>query len=684
MSAGRRRRRANESADRPKGRPVRGPSLVSGQSPPSDSPLPTARSVLAGRAVWVSLTLILVNMVIYAPVPHHDFVNYDDPEYVSENPHVSGGLTRQALLWAFTTKGHGANWHPLTSLSHMLDVELYGLNAGGHHLNNLILHIVNTVLLFGVLRMMTGALGRSAFVAALFAAHPLHVESVAWVSERKDVLSTLFWMLTLWGYVWYVRRPGRDRYLAVVLLFAMGLMAKPMLVTLPFVLLLLDVWPLGRVSLGVAPDPRLVRRLVWEKLPLLALAVVLSIVTFMVQQQQGAVSGLDALPLNLRVQNALVSYVAYIGKMLWPARLAAFYPYPQLIPGWWVGGAILGLIGVSVAVIRKAWRYPYLPVGWLWYLGTLVPVIGLVQVGNQSMADRYTYIPLIGLFLMVAWGIPDLLPRWRYRSIALGTTAGLVISMCVIVARGQVQHWGNGVVLWTHALEVTTENYRAHAALGALLEDQGRVNEAIAHLSEAVRIRPDYAEVQNKLGAALADQGRVEEAIPHYFQALRFKPGIAEAHNNLGNALSGQGKVAEAIAHYTEALRINPDYALAHNGLGSALDEQGKVAEAIAHYREALRIEPNLAEAHNNLGAALASQGKADEAIQEFLEALRIKPDQANVHYNVAVMLDRKGETTEAVYHLQTALQLNPGNLEARRMLDDLTSRAKRSGLGTR
>jgi len=660
MSKARPRTRARGTAAQPKHRSVRGPSPDSAQSPASGSPLSIAKAAFSGRALWVSLALIAANLIVYAPVRHYEFVTWDDPQYIYENPHVSGGMTWRGVSWAFTT-GYSFNWHPLTWLSHMVDVQIYGMNAGPHHLTSVLLHIANTVLLFGLLHGMTGALGPSAFVAALFAVHPLHVESVAWVAERKDVLSTLFWMLTLCGYVRYVRQPRLGRYLVVGLLFALGLMAKPMLVTLPFVLLLLDYWPLGRMSLGDLRATRSIGRLVREKLPLLALAIASSIVTFVVQRRGGAVSGLDALPLNRRVPNALVSYFTYIGKMLWPTRLTALYPYPRSLPGWWVAGSILGLIGVSVVVIRAARHHPYLPTGWLWYLGTLVPVIGLVQVGSQSRADRYTYVPLIGLFIMVAWGVPDLLARWPYQRYALPTVAGLVILACTITARSQVQYWENSLVLMGHALEVTTDNFTAHNHMGAALADRGKVDEAIAHYSEALRIKPNFAEAHYSLGNALASQGKLNEAIAHYSEALRIKPGSAEPHNGLGSALADQRRFDEAVAHYHEALRIKPDFAEAHNNLGNSLASQGKVDEAIAHYSEALRIKPDFAEAYDNLGQALASQGRASEAIARYSEALRIMPGFAEAHINLALALANQGRFDEAIAHYFEALRIKPG-----------------------
>ena len=621
------------------------------ESQTRDSPVSTPPNANSGWALWLVLALVAVNVAVYAPVRNYGFIGFDDPEYVSQNSHVLRGLTWEGVRWAFST-GYFANWHPLTWLSHMLDVQVYGTYAGGHHITNVLLHITNTLLLFGLLHRMTGRLGRSAFVAGLFAVHPLHVESVAWVSERKDVLSTLFGMLTLWSYIGYVRRPRLGRYLVLLLFFAMGLMAKPMLVTLPFLLLLLDVWPLGRITLPADPSGSLrwqslrdqrsaVVRLVWEKLPLIGLAVASSMVTFVVQQRGGTVGGFGAMPLDFRMANALVSYIAYIAKMLWPAHLSVLYPYPETLPGWWVFGSMFVLIGVSVAVVRAAQRRPYLAVGWLWYLGTLVPVIGLVQVGNQAMADRYTYVPLIGLFLMVAWGIPDLLAPWPYRRIVLPTAAGIVICACAVAARSQVRHWESDTSLWARTLEVTTGNYVAHNNLGTALAGQGKIGEAMAHYAEALRFKPDYADAHNNLGTALAGQGKVGEAMAHYAEALRLNPANANAHYNMGVALDQQGRIGEATAHYAEALRLKPDYADAHNNLAAVFQQQGRVAEAIVHYLEAVRLKPDYAEAHSNLGAALARQGRIGEAMTHFAEALRINPANERLRSALAELKSR-------------------------------------------
>ena len=623
------------------------------------------------NAAWIALGLVGVAIAVYLPVVHNDFVYYDDPKYVTENAVVLRGLTWPGIRWAFTT-GTDANWFPLTWMTHMLDVQLYGAHAGGHHVTNLVLHVISTLLLFGVLYRMTGAMGRSGFVAGLFALHPLHVESVAWVAERKDVLSTLFWMLTLWAYVWYVRKPQLKRMLLVLLTFALGLMSKPMLVTLPFVLLLLDAWPLNRLS------ERSIRQLIVEKLPMFALAIASSIVTFIVQRKGGAVGGLEAYPLVLRMGNALMSYVGYIGKMFWPARLAAFYPYPETLSTGAVLGAAVILAAISFLAIRSARSRPYLIVGWLWYLGTLVPVIGLIQVGNQAMADRYTYVPLIGLFIIIVWGVYDLLGQWTLRRIVLPVTGALALASCAIIARAQVQYWKNSSALWTRALDVTDDNYVAHNNLGLALAGQGKIDEAIEHYNEALRLRPNYATARTNLGAALAKQGKSADAISNYTQVLKTKPDLPEAHVDLGAALASQGKVDDAIAQYNEALRLKPDYAEAHANLGLALASQGKVDEAISHYRQALRLKPGFVEVYNNLGYVLATRGQWDDAIRQYNEAIRLKPDFELARMNLAVALANQGKTKESLSAFMEVLRINPNNDAARASIAQLAEQARR------
>jgi len=558
----------------------------------------------------------------------------------------------------------------------MLDFEIYGLRAGGYKTTNVLFHLANTLLLLLVLKRMTGKLWRSAFVAALFALHPLHVESVAWVTERKDVLSTLFWMLTMWAYLRYVERPGVIRYLMIILTYTLGLMAKPMLVTLPFVLFLLDYWPLNRFhqvgsDIGGEPPKRLPARLVQssplavslvlEKIPFVVLAALSSAVTLIAQHKGGALQTVALLPINVRIANSLVSYVTYISKMIWPKPLAVFYPHPgSSLSMWQASGAGLLLVTISVLVLRSFRRHPYLLVGWLWYLGTLVPVIGLVQAGVQAMADRFTYVPLIGLFVIMAWGLPDLLAGWRHRRIALSLAASAAISAVMIFSWLQVQLWKNGVTLFEHTLSVTANNWLIHNNLGLTLIEGGRVEEAVSHYSEALRIKPDYAEAHNNMGVALGEGGRLEEAFYHLSEALRIKPDFAEAHNNLGIALGESGRLKEAVYHLSEALRIKPDFAEAHNNLGLSLKKGGRIEEAVNHFSEAVRFKPDYAEAHNNLGVALGESGRLKEAVYHLSEALRIKPDFAEAHNNLGIALVLQGRPEESVNHFSEALRIKP------------------------
>jgi hypothetical protein len=553
----------------------------------------------AARRAFIILALAVLTAVAYAPVRHFDFVQLDDPAYVLENPVVSRGLTLDGLRWAFTT-GHAANWHPVTWLSHMIDVQLFGLAAGPHHLVNLALHLLNAILLFLLFEWMTARPWPSAFVAALFAVHPLHVESVAWVAERKDVLSTFFGLLAVLAYVWWARRfkspTKRDglAYLLVVFFYAISLMAKPMLVTLPFVLLLLDWWPLGRVQKSGGPDVRpstcargalssvegrksgrrssrriadgkrarraaqdspstvyhlpstaprtspgirypvygirytvyAIRPLVLEKLPLFALAAASSAITFLVQQRGGAVDDLQATPFGLRLGNAAVSAVQYLAAMLWPSGLTVIYPLPDRLSVGAVIAAIAVLVAVSVAVVRLARPAPYLCVGWLWYLGTLVPVSGLVQVGLQARANRYTYIPLVGIFVMVAWGVPALFARRRVVRAALPVLGTGILVACTLLTMREVRYWHDNVTLWTRATMVTlgVDEYHAHMSLGATLGDQGRLDEAIRHFAAAVTLEPNAADAHASLGIALGRQGRTGDALRALEEAARLDP----------------------------------------------------------------------------------------------------------------------------------------------------------------
>ena len=521
------------------------------------------------KEIIICLFLVAASIFVYLQLINCDFVYYDDNSYVTENPHVKAGLTLQRVIWAFTT-GHAGNWHPLTWLSHMLDIEFYGLSPMGHHLTNLQIHIANTVLLFILFNWMTGAVWPSSLVAALFALHPLHVESVAWVAERKDVLCAFFWILSTLAYVRYTKNQSKMSYLLIVVLFAFGLMSKPMIVTLPFTLLLLDFWPLSRFKPKVYKTQTSVCRifitLFWEKIPLFVLSAALSSATFFVQQHGGAVTSIEILSLKARVANAIVSYTSYIGKMIWPLNLAVLYPLRE----WQLGQVMMSglLLLVLSAFAVRAWRrFPYLTVGWLWYLGTLVPVIGLVQVGVQSMADRYTYIPLIGLFIIVAWGMRDIAVKWRSRRILLLIFSAIALVFFIICTWFQVNYWQDGITLFKHTVKVTHNNSIAHCNLAHALDRHGKHDEALIHYSKALQINPKYT----------------------------------EAHNNIGNILARQRNDKGAFYHYQEALRINPNYAGAYYNLGKIYANKGEVEEAILYYKKTLQVSPNIAEALYNL-----------------------------------------------------------------------------------
>jgi tetratricopeptide (TPR) repeat protein len=528
----------------------------------------------------------------FAPVLSAGFVIFDDERYVLRNPHVQQGFTRDAVLWAWTA-GHASNWHPLTWMSHMLDWQLYGSAPAGHHFTSLLLHALNAVLLFLLLDRLTGKAGRSFFAAALFALHPLHVESVAWVAERKDVLSTLLWILTAWAYVSWTRERGGARRMLVAGLLALGLTAKPMLVTLPLTLLVLDFWPLSRWP--ESSDGRAGWRVAWplvrEKLPLLLLAVASGAVTLAVQSAGRAVGSVQEFPPAARLANALVSCVAYLAKTVWPVRLAVFYPHPGTsLPLWKPVAAAAVVAAVTWIAVRLRRSHPYVLAGWAWYLITLLPVLGLVQVGEQAMADRYTYVPLIGPFVAAAWGVADAVRAARAPRVALSLGAVSVLLVLSLVTRAQASTWKDSLSLFSHAIEVTRDNYLAHVDLGTALSRAGRSDEALAHFDQAVRIRPDDAPAHYNLGVEFARRGRETEAGEQYVRALALDPGYAAAHNNLGILLAGQGKIADAARHYAEAARLDPEFAEAHYNLAVVLDAEGRYDEAWEEVEKAKRL----------------------------------------------------------------------------------------------
>lgn len=564
------------------------------------------------RTTWVLTALVATaTIVAYSGTLGNDFVNYDDNLYVTGNRQVRQGLTLEGVAWAFSTTDTG-NWHPLTWLSHMTDVQLFGLDPRGHHAVSLLLHLTNSLILFLVLQAMTGASWRSLAVAVFFSVHPLHVESVAWVAERKDVLGAFFWMVCMGLYARYARRPSRGRYAMLAAAFAVGLMTKPMLVTLPFALLLLDFWPLqrtgtGQAGAGESPFARAsYLRLLGEKTPLLFLSAASSVVTFLAQQQEGAITRFGQLGAADRFANALVSYVAYILKMVVPADLAFFYPYPASgHPPWKPIVAAVLLAAVSAMVLLAGRRRGYLVTGWLWYLGTLLPVIGIVQVGAQSMADRYTYLPSIGVFLAVTWGISDLAGERRVPRSVLAASSVAVICLLAAVTRTQVGYWKNSVTLFRHAVDVTDDNYVAHDALGIALAGEGDLAGAIAQFTEAVKSRPNDPESLTDLGLALAGTGRTGEAKRAYERAIASRPGFSRAHYNLAVLLQKGGKLQAAAEEYATVLSTEPDHADAHNNLGVALQQLGRREEALLHFRRAIEIDPRHEGAARNLRAAL-------------------------------------------------------------------------------
>jgi tetratricopeptide (TPR) repeat protein len=685
----------------------------------------------------------LVTLASFWPVLHNDFINFDDPPYVTANPHVTSGLSWGNVVWAFQSNV-AANWHPLTWLSHMLDVQLFGLRAGWHHLMSLLLHIANALLLFSVLRRMTGAEWRGALVAALFAVHPLHVESVAWVAERKDVLSTLFFMLTLWAYVRHAEDSvagsqssmvrsdsvmqhaagatnhasdfslrGSRFYLLSLLFFVLGLLSKPMLVTVPFVLLLLDYWPLGRLGLKTQEARRKTCRLLQEKIPFFCLAIACSALTFWVQRSKQAVT--LGLPLALRSANAVVSYAKYLGHVCWPAKLAIFYQHPNVgyfaphhdalhpasdqWPGWQIGLAALMLALVSLAALLRLKKQPWFAVGWFWYLVTLVPVIGIVQAGAQALADRYTYIPLIGIFICIVWAASEFFASHRIGQTGLTIVGSLAVAACALATHQQVKYWRNDLVLFEHALAVTGKNATAHYQVGLdlvhlgqdeaamrhferavdddptmmdayraqadVLERLGRPEEALRRCQAALQVEPWLEWAHNRIIALLWKLGRRDEARQACVDALKYNPHSAEAHYNLAIALSDHGELAEAAEHLTEAVRLRPNYGEALIVLAELLVKQGRPREAEVRFREALVADSTNAEAHINLGGLLWASGRRDEAIQHYAEALRLNPKQPMAHYNMGSVLFAQGRMPEAADQFREALLLRSDYPEA-------------------
>jgi tetratricopeptide (TPR) repeat protein len=655
----------------------------------------------------VLFLLTIATAAVYGQVWNFGFINYDGPLYVTDNAMVRKGLSWEGLRWALTALT-AANWHPLTWLAHMLDVSLFGLEPGFHHLVNLLFHLLNTALLFLVLKAATGACWRSAFVAALFALHPLHVESVAWIAERKDVLSTFFGLLAIGAYCRYARSLEWRKLLPVAIFFSLGLMAKPMLVTLPLVLLLMDFWPLGRLKPSLpeassAPAPSDERKkskkkrkqeqapaaerrgagsphltIFTEKIPLILLSALSGLITLVAQHQGGAISAVDAYPLGTRIANALASYLVYLVKMIWPANLAVYYPFVKDIPAWQALAGALLLIAVTFAAVRAVSRFPYLLFGWLWYLITLLPVIGIVKVGETAMADRYTYITLVGPFVAATWAAHDLAAGWTRGKAALAA-AGLLVMIALAAATfTQAGTWKSSATLFRHALAVTENNFMAHTNLAVALMDEGRLDEALAHLETAAKIRPDFPNARYNLGVIRMRQGKNDEAMGHFKAALHSDPNFARASHYGGLLHLQRGESAEAVQYFQRALAGGGPDPQVFAALADALAMSSRYEEALYSYERALTLNPDAAEIRYNASRILIAMGRVDEAIGHLREAVRIRPDYARAHNNLGSALLMKKRLEEAVYHFREAVRIDPGYKMARENLKDALAQQKK------
>ncbi|MHC4125993.1 MAG: tetratricopeptide repeat protein [Planctomycetota bacterium] len=625
------------------------------------------------RTTGICISLVVLTLAVFWQVKNCEFIEFDDSMYVYDNPHVNEGLKADNIIWAFTAF-HSSNWHPLTWISHMVDCEFFGLEAGRHHMVNLLWHSINVVLLFALLKAMTGAVWPAGFAAALFAVHPMHVESVAWVAERKDVLSTFFWLLTMAAYMQYARRPGSLRYSIVLIVFVLGLMAKPMLVTLPFVLLLLDYWPLGRfeaVKLSRRGGQKKKRPaqarsdvgtwvfLIREKFPFFVLSAVSCVVTFFAQRSFGSVVDIGGIALPYRIANSIVSYGRYIYKLFWPMKLAVLYPHPLgdvVLRQVFLALLLLGVI--TILVFRFGRRYRFLTVGWFWYLLTLVPVIGLLQVGVQAMADRYTYVPYIGLFIMIAWGANNLPANWRFRKIGPAVTSIVIVSVLSVCSYRQLIYWHDTGRLFERTLAVTEKNFLAHNVLGDYLLGQGRIEESIAQNSKALEFNPNFMYSYVSLGTAFAKQGKEKRAIGCYLKAIEIEPDAFYAHNSLGKLLFLQGDYAGAACYLREALRIKPEDLELLRNLADAYVKSGKFTEAISGYQKLIEINPGDLAVKNNMGYAYLQMNQTDKAAQHYRESLEIDPNDVAAYHGIGNCLMKKGKLKESIWYLQQALKM--------------------------
>ncbi len=693
---------------------------------PSEIRSSSEKDVLRDTII-VCLILLILNTVAYWQVSKNEFTNYDDDVYVTQNPNVLSGLSSKSIHWAFTST-HASNWHPLTWISHMIDIEMFGLNPGPHHVINLLFHIANSILLFLVFKIMTGALRRSAFVAILFAIHPLHVESVAWIAERKDVLCAFFWLAAMYAYVRYTRKPNTPRYILVLVFFTLGLFSKPMIVTLPFVFLLMDYWPLKRLNIegkrlssteveddaeGRDVTENRLNRLLIEKIPFFMLTAASCVITFVAQKKGGAVLTLSAIPMTERIGNALLSYVGYLLKMVFPNDLSCFYPRPVVFPAWKVIGATLFLVLITVLSIKLAKKQRYIITGWLWYLGTLVPVIGLVQVGEQVMSDRYMYLPLVGIFVIISWGIPVIFKNLKNRKTVFGLAAIILVLIFTAMTWKQTSYWKDNISLFQHAIRVDPENYLAQNNLGLTMYERGRYAEAEQYFKNAISVSPKYFRAYNNLGLAFMNQeGKLVDAVKSFSNALKIKPDYIDAHCNMGLALARAGQFDDAIKHLLIALQLDSNNAFIrqslqkvrmakekvatlskkdekqqhlkkitaadHNNIGVDLARKGKYKEALTHFNKALTLEPDNVNAMCNKGLVLMNnENQLDEAMNYYKKALKINPEYFEAHFNLGLAFIRRGDRDNAISHFSKALLVAPNNESARNSIKKMIAQLK-------
>ena len=625
--------------------------------------------------IFIIAIIITSTLVVYYQVTGYGFIHYDDYEYVQNNSFVLQGLKTDSIQWAFTSLGYESNWHPITWISLMLDTELYGPNPGMYHFTNVIIHILNSLLLFLLFSHLTSEKWKSAAVAILFALHPIHVESVAWISERKDVLSTFWGMLTMWMYVRYVDRHTIKRYTLSLIFYAIGLMSKPMLVTLPFVLLLLDYWPLRRFELS-KDNSKFTNKwtrityfqhnrayfLIKEKIPFFILAVLSCYITFLAQKIGGSVSDVNVLPLSSRIPNAIISYCLYLWHMLWPLHLAFFYPYPKYFNIMYVLGAFLLLVLITIFSILFSRRYPYLIMGWIWYLCTLGPVIGIVQVGSQSMADRYSYIPLIGISIMLIWGTADLLDKKDYGRILTGFLFTLTLTILIYLTWLHVSYWKNSETLFEHTLEVTSNNYLAHYNLGITLFEKGDIDGAIKQYEEALLINPRITQAHNNLGCILYQRGNTDAAIGHFLTALQINPHQANGYYNLGTVYYTKGKIKKSVEYFQKAININPSFYEAIQKLAIARNDLKKLEAQMSMIKSAIKQEPNNPDLYIKLGDIFQQQEDINEAKEEYQKAVLIRPELSQALYRLAQVYVVCQEYANALDIFQRMIQLQPDN----------------------